>query len=54
MQNLTDGILWPENLDLGDYQSYNYIGFMDILASRYGNKILPKIAVKDSEFDKQV
>lgn len=31
---------------LNDYQCNTYIRYMNILDKRYGNKILPKLAVK--------
>ncbi|XP_076287789.1 protein broad-minded isoform X1 [Lasioglossum baleicum] len=46
MQHMTSGKMWPEHMVLDDYQSHNYIRFMDTLDKRYGNKILPKLSVK--------
>ncbi|KAK2586130.1 hypothetical protein KPH14_001405 [Odynerus spinipes] len=41
MQDITNEKLWPEYMVLNDYRCHDYIAFMDNLAKRYGNKILP-------------
>ncbi|XP_015438012.1 PREDICTED: protein broad-minded-like [Dufourea novaeangliae] len=47
MQHVTSGKMWPEHMMLDDYHCHEYIRFMDILDKRYGNKILPKLIIKD-------
>ncbi|XP_057318797.1 protein broad-minded-like [Microplitis mediator] len=34
---------WPECLNLSEYKCHNYLGFMDRLAKRHRNKILPAL-----------
>ncbi|KAF7405263.1 hypothetical protein HZH66_004169 [Vespula vulgaris] len=41
IQDITKGKMWPEYMVLHDYRCHDYIIFMDKLAKRYGNKILP-------------
>ena len=46
MEDITSGKLWPEHMVLNEYQCHDYIKFMDTLDKRYGNRILPKFAIK--------
>ncbi|KAL2716528.1 protein broad-minded-like [Vespula squamosa] len=46
IQDITNGKMWPEYMVLRDYRCHDYIIFMDKLAKRYGNKILPTITAR--------
>ncbi|XP_034942341.1 protein broad-minded-like [Chelonus insularis] len=43
MQDIIDKKFWPENLDLSQYRCHNYLGFMDRLAKKYQNSVLPAL-----------
>ncbi|XP_017886047.1 protein broad-minded-like isoform X2 [Ceratina calcarata] len=46
MENVTARRIWPDYIDFEDYRCHHYFKFMDMLDKRYGNKILPKFALK--------
>ncbi|KAK0089101.1 hypothetical protein PV325_009132 [Microctonus aethiopoides] len=43
MQDIIDKKSWPENMNLSEFRCHNYMGFMDRLSKRYGNKILASL-----------
>ncbi|CAD6204030.1 GSCOCG00009847001-RA-CDS [Cotesia congregata] len=49
MKDVIDGNSWPEFLDLSDYKCHDYLSFMDRLAKRYRNKVLPSMTHQASE-----
>ncbi|XP_046748822.1 protein broad-minded-like, partial [Diprion similis] len=48
LEDVTDGKMWPEHMDLTDYRSGNHLQLMDLLSKRYRNITLPLLMYQEA------